>query len=163
MINLIGLLIVTFGFIVPFITELSSLPYICFLSGFLLLLRPNQWIPSMEGWAEGGRLGLLANAVGMIILMLFGLFLVGLSRNTTHIEYLAIQTLSRLVSPVASLADTFVPPPRIELSDGSVGMSFHHVRTATTDFLDIFVYLCLGATAWILFKLKPQKSGGGYS
>lgn len=145
MVNILGLLIIIFGFFAPFLTRVSSLSTIFFWVGFLFLLRPDKLSPLTESGLEGARIALLAHILGRVFFILYGLLLVEPSQPVTYAEYLAIRVLGWVVNPASSLYDFVFPIPLIDLPGGSVGGYVSYTRATVTGFFDIVAYVSVGA------------------
>jgi|AntAceMinimDraft_17_1070374.scaffolds.fasta_scaffold276533_1 hypothetical protein len=159
MINIVGVVIIAFGFYAPFIGApfAAYVPLsIIFWLGFLALLSPSKFIPETVNWNKWARSGLLANVlVCVVIRIIYFHYLVFIS--PIHI----LSELSYWISaPFSMLMGTVFPLEEIKLPNGVSSCSISFIRATTTTFVDILIYLIVGILIgkWLQTRRNKMES-----
>ncbi len=155
MIHIFGLIIVMAGFIVPFLSG-GRVPYeFFFWSGFLLLLRPNKYFPLGRDGAKYARIGLLVHVLGILAVLNYRNLVVSTSLFGSYLGYLSLTAVHHIFNPISSLFRLIFPDQQLALHDGGI-LFTRFMRGSITGFLNILLYVCIGA---IIGKLKRTRSG----
>ncbi len=144
--NIIGLIIILFGFSAPFLSKglIESIWF--YWIGFFLLLNPEKHITVSDRSLKWARKGLLANMIIFLILSIFFYLLplnikpVSLSVFLSDIS----QILGWVCRPASKIYDLLFPVPSVESPDGVVTYKLSFIRSITTTLFDILVYILAG-------------------
>jgi len=160
MVNLLGAFIIVLGFISPFLIHLPSgipiPPTILFWVGFLLLLKSSSKLMKLSPWLKWGRIGLLANIAGLLLLFLISEALLNTSLLGRH-GFLLLKGASFIIHPIASLSEILFPYEQIKMSDGSIGTKISYLRSTITSFLDILLFIGIAIIIEKLFFAKHNR------
>ncbi len=156
MVNIFGLILFVAGFMAPSLSG-GRVPYdFFFWLGFVLLLRPNKYFPQGTGWLKYARIGVLAHVLGTLIILIYNNLVVSTSLSNSHLAYISLSGINYIVNPVSSLFRLIFPGRHFTLPDGSIVFITSYTRGTITGFLNVLLYVCVGA---IIGKLRPTRSG----
>ena len=154
MINIFGLIIFIAGFVVPFLSG-GRIPYdFFFWFGFLLLIRPNKYFPPGTGSAKYARIGLLVHVLGTLVILSYYTLVLSTSLSNSSSAYLSIKAVNYIVNPASSLFHLIFPREQFELTDARILFTISLMRSTITGFLNVLLYVCLGA---IIGRFKAEK------
>jgi len=146
MMNIVGFIIILFGFIAPFVSNgLLDLIWFCWI-GFFLFLNPVKYIKISAKSLKWARKGLLANMVVCLILtFFFYLTIINIKPVSLSIFLGNVYSiLGWIGNPVRELCDLIFPISITEMPDGSVVWKVSFMRSVVTTFFNLLVYLLTG-------------------
>jgi sulfite exporter TauE/SafE len=156
---IIGIVLLTIGFFIAPIIQSASLSTPIFLLGFFLVLRSKLANPA-NYWAKGAMWGLLGYVLVYTIIMFFILtfFNVG-DWFIVYYQSTDYSSISQtyVYSPISLIAETSFPPEYIQNPDGSITGITTLILAVTYKFLDICIYISIGAIIGKLF-IKQKSS-----
>jgi hypothetical protein len=144
--NIIGLIIILFGFFAPFVSNGVLASFWFFWIGFFLLLNPVKYIKISAKSLKWARKGLLANMI-VCLIMTFFFYLLMINMKPVSLSIFLSNVFSILGwigNPVRELCDLIFPSSITEMPDGSVVWEVSFMRSVVTTFFDILVYLLAG-------------------
>lgn len=154
----IGLLIIVFGFLAPYLSDGQIAPLYFFWIGFLLLLRPGKYIHQTTRWANDARLGLLVNILAWILyIILFRIRSIPCLSNNGVI-HLAFRLLMWMVTFVTRLCNLAFPIKMERAPDGGYIGAISFYRVAITSFLHLALYMGAFILTGVFSKPRLQKS-----
>ena len=144
--NIIGFIIILFGFCAPFLSKgfIGSIWF--FWIGFFLLLNPEKHIPISGKSLKWARKGLLANMIMFLILTIY-FYLPQLNIKPIslsvflHNIYVILEWIG---NPIRKLYNLISPISSYESPDGVVTFRLSFISSITTTFINILVYLLIG-------------------
>ena len=165
-VNIIGILIVIFGFFSPYLfTVLDASIYlhsyghsVYFLwLGFLLMLHPSPRFHKYKPYLNWGRLGILLN---MFLFFSYFIYSIILFQKSIYegINITLMLLLKKLANPIRSIFDAIMAVPSTTFSDGSVQYSYSFIRASFTDFFNIIFFITLGICIKYILDKKDNKS-----
>ena len=166
-VNIIGILIVIFGFFSPYLFPVLDASiylhsyghsvYFLWL-GFLLILHPSPRFHKYKPHLNWGRLGILLNM--FLFFSSHFIYSIILFQKSIYegINITLMLLLKKLANPVRALFDAIIAVPSTTCSNGSVEFSYSFIRASFTDFFNILFFVTLGMCFTILFRQKKITS-----
>ena len=157
---IIGILIILFGFIAPFISDGKLNSTLFFWIGFLLLVSPVRIRSPATYWLGWAKVGLVTNILGGIISLIYSQVLLNTFLAKNYISGKIFSALMWLVSPITQLLVIVLPYPRTDLSTNSeiiVQFQITFSRSSVTSLLDI-IFIMLIAILIGKFVRKKYRS-----
>jgi len=160
MVNLLGVVIIICGFLIPYFLTLPAgrtiPPIIFFYVGFFLLFKPNKYLKISSSWAKYARIGVFMHIVSFLLLIFISLLVVNTSLSSIKFGYLLSIGMSWISKPMTQISEVLFPTEWIKMPDGSYAGTINFFRYNVTGFLDILFYIvvaiCIGK--WISIKQK---------
>jgi hypothetical protein len=139
----IGIVVLIIGFCIAPIIQSASVSTPIFWLGFLFVLRSKQLTTSENYWTKGAMLGLLGHVLVYFTIVIFW------NGGNGFIGYLYF-----VYSPISHIAETFFPPQYIQYQAGSITDTITLLLAVTYKFLNICIYISIGAIIGKLFINK---------
>ena len=153
MLFVLGVLILSCGFLAPFLNKGGIPPVVFFWIGFFILLSSGKHYPRYALWMKWGRVGVLINAIGTLILVQ----IMGVLVLSKEYDILSIALKGNyILSPISILSKYLFPHPRVESADGITTSALSYLRYTTTSLLDVLVFIGIGLLVCKLFIKKAH-------
>jgi hypothetical protein len=148
MVNLLGAFVIILGFLSPWLIHLpaglSILSTILICVGFLLLLQPNRKLTKASVWLKWGRIGVVINITGFLLLFFLTSIVLNTSLSDTNFGQILLRITRWIFMPITSLSETFLPYyEQIKMSDGSIGTRINFLKWTLASFLNVSLYIIL--------------------
>jgi hypothetical protein len=162
MVNLLGALVIIFGFLSPLLIRLpvgrTIPPTIFFCIGFLLLLKENRKFAKKSGWFKWGQVGALVNIIGFLLLILINVLVLNMSLSDTNFGHMLTMGTRWIFMPITSLSALFsLYYEQIKMSDGSLKMEINFLRWTLTCFFNVLLYIVLAVVIGKLLSTKCER------
>lgn len=154
MINVVGIVLLTLGFLAPYLSD-GRLPSIVFFwIGGLVFLNKGIIIKSATTWTKWARIGILTN-IALFIVML-GTFFIMNERSTTAFVHWLSMVPYWLSSPATALSQQIFPIPGTHHPDGSVSFHMGFARTVITNFVDVAIFALVSVVIGLMWQKRQQ-------
>ena len=157
----IGLILIAVGFAIPFVLKrifptflYASIPYtISFWAGFIFILLPIENHEELNSNLKWARYAIFANIILTLIAngYFFLIFYLDIHKG---IGINIMQFLALIARPVQSIFNKIVPPPIVQLPNGSVQIAFSFIRSLLTDIVNLLFFVLCGV---VLKTIKDKK------
>ena len=120
MINIIGVILIILGFLIPFFIHEYIFSIWFFWLGFLFVFNPGFYIKQSMKWPRWARICVLCNALITLIAVVY--FNLPIIFNTTKRTYniTVYMIMDWVSSPIESLFRLFIPYPHVTKPDGAI-------------------------------------------
>ncbi len=158
MINIVGIGILIFGFLAPYITD-GHLPSIaCFWIGGIMFFNKGMLIKPETQWVKWARIGILINVAMTAVMFVIFTLINGVIMSPFWFWLSRIPYW--LSAPANAIGQQLVPALETHRSDGSVFIHLGYLRIVVEDFLDVVIFASLFVAIGLLRqrRLQLQKS-----
>ena len=160
MYSIIGILIVAFGFFVPYLSKDMISATLFFWLGFLLFLSPGRKKSTLGDWMRWAKVGLVANIVGGIISIIYSQSLVNTYLAKTFLMAKLFLALMWLTTPITQIAALVFPYPQLnEPADSEIAVQFYMglSRASVTSLLDIIFIMLIAVILGKYFTKRHRR------
>jgi len=162
MINLLGALVIIFGFFSPFLIPLPTgrtiLSTVLLCIGFLLLLKANRKLTKVSVWLKWARIGVLVNILGFLLFLLITILVLNTSFSDTNFGHMLLVGTRWIFMPITSVSQIFFPYyEQIKMSDGSIGTKISFLRWTLTSFFNVLLYIVFAVIIGKLISTKRER------
>lgn len=143
MVNVLGALIIIFGFLSHFILLPRGITIpstILFCVGFLLLFKSNKKLTKVSALLKWGQIGVLVNLLGFLLLLLSAILVLNTSLSDTKFGYVFLSGIRWIIMPITALSEVFSPYEQIIMPGGIIGGKLSFLRWNLASFFNVFFY-----------------------
>jgi hypothetical protein len=156
MINIVGLVIVSSGFIAPYLTNGRIPATILFWIGGLMFLSKGVLFKPETIWTKWARIGIWANIA--LFLIMLATFYLTVGRSMTTLGHWFSMLPYWLARPATAIGQQLFPFPETHHPDGSVSFHMGFTRTVIADFLDVGLFATLAVVIGLLWNKDKRLS-----